>query len=168
MRLACALTALVLLAGCSGHRHDPTPPPLPTDSVSAPPTQDTASPITTPPTAPPSDVIAFPTPQPPDADTRAAYLADLDLADSDIVHGDPDLAVARGIAQCATFHQFPDDLDHQIGIAHERFTSPNHPLGFPIGDTKYIVQTVHKHLCPDYPYPSETPIPDDTGDRPAH
>lgn len=162
-----ALTALVLLAGCGGHHRLPQPPPTATPSIERP--GETPSPTDTAvPTAPPSEVITFPTPWPPDADTRAAYLADLDLVDPDIVHGEPDLAVARGIAQCGTFHQFPDDLDHQIGIAHERFTSPNHPLGFPLGDTKYIVEMVHKHLCPDYPYPSEPPAPQDTGDRPAH
>lgn len=157
--LASALAALALLAGC-GH-HQPQPAPHTTTS-----SLDTPAAVTTSrypiPTAPPTNVVTFPTPAEPDPGTRAAYLADLDLADPDIVHGQPDQAVARGIAQCATFLQFPDDPDRQIGIAHERFTSPGHPNGFPLGDTKYILQTVHKHLCPDYP------APEDTGDRPEH
>ncbi len=159
MRALSALTALTLLAGC-------TAPQQPTTATTET-AQPTPSTVFDPPTGPPSNVVTFPTPPTPDAGTRAAYLADLNLIDPDIVHDDPDQAVQRGVDQCATLQQFPGDLDRQIGIAHERFTSPNHPRGFPLGDTKYIVQTVHKYLCPDYPYPSVPagPSPAETGDR---
>lgn len=171
--LACALTALVLLAGCDNHGDHPSPP-LPTGTLSALPTQNTPSASFTVPTAPPSDVVTFATPPAPDAANRVGYLSALDDVDTDIVHGKPDQAVQRGIDTCGTFQQFPGDLDRLIGLAHERFTSPDHPFGFNIGTTKYILQTVHTWLCPDYPVPAEltptpvTPEPDDTGDRPEH
>jgi len=166
--LVCALAALALLAGCTHGNGPDSPPPLPSARVSIAVTQQPRG------VAPPSNVVTFPTPPAPDDATRAAYLAALDLADTDIVHGKPDTAVNRGIDQCGTFQQFPDDYDRQIGIAHERFTSPDHPFGFNIGTTKYILQMVHKYLCPDYPLPAElvitpvTPSPEDTGDRPVH
>lgn len=88
-------------------------------------------------------------PPSPDPETRTAYLAALDRIDPDIVHGEPDRAVSRGLNQCGSIRQ-GHDRSKLVVLANGRFTSPDHPQGHGSAAAERILDVVHEHLCPDF------------------
>jgi hypothetical protein len=106
------------------------------------------------PSTPPSSAPAAPSvagiPPKPDAATQAAYIADLEAIDPDIVHGKPDKAVSRGRDQCGTVANAPTDQAKLIDFTTQRFTSPDHPNGFGPEVSARILAAVRKHICPTY------------------
>lgn len=85
----------------------------------------------------------------PKAAVRAAYLADLDAIDPDIVHGKDDTAVDRGLNQCSSIKQGLK-RDKLVELANARFSSPDHPDGHGTATAAKILDVVHKRLCPDF------------------
>lgn len=80
---------------------------------------------------------------------RAAYIADLNAIDKDIVHGKPDKAIDRGRNQCSSIKQ-GKDRDKLIEMTNFRFSSPDHPDGHGTAIAEQILDVVHKRLCPDF------------------
>jgi hypothetical protein len=89
-------------------------------------------------------------PPTPNATDWAAYIKALDVIDPDIVHGKEDKAVSRGINTCSGFKRYPDDRTKQVNFTKQRFTSPTHPEGRDTATAEKILDTAHKHICPDY------------------
>ncbi|MGA3562695.1 hypothetical protein [Melissospora conviva] len=89
----------------------------------------------------------------PDAATTAAYVADLDAIDTDIVHGKADKAVSRGRSQCSSIYEFPKDRAKLVDYVEKRFISPDAPGGHGKAKSEKILNVVHKHLCPEFPLP---------------
>ncbi|MDX3629033.1 hypothetical protein PV728_01650 [Streptomyces europaeiscabiei] len=89
-------------------------------------------------------------PPTPNAADWAAYIKALDAIDPDIVHGKEDKAVSRGINTCSGFKRYPDDRTKQVNFTKQRFTSPTHPEGRDTATAEKILDTAHKHICPDY------------------
>lgn len=89
-------------------------------------------------------------PPTPKAADWTAYIKALDAIDPDIVHGKEDKAVSRGINTCSSFKRYPDDRTKQVSITGQRFTSPTHPEGRDTATAEKILDTAHKHICPDY------------------
>lgn len=89
-------------------------------------------------------------PPKPDAATQAAYIADLEAIDPDIVHGKADKAMNRGRDQCSTIAGWPGDEAKWLDLAGKRFISPDHPGGFGPEKSARILAAVRKHLCPTY------------------
>ncbi|MGQ0776311.1 MAG: hypothetical protein ACT4NY_18105 [Pseudonocardiales bacterium] len=87
-------------------------------------------------------------PPKPDAATAAAYVADLEAIDPDIVHGKPDKAVSRGRDQCTSVAEWPDDQAKLVGLVQRRFISPDHPDGFGPEESARILSVVRQYLCP--------------------
>ncbi|MET8853489.1 hypothetical protein [Amycolatopsis sp. NPDC004625] len=75
-------------------------------------------------------------------------MADLEVIDPDIVHGKPDKAVSRGRDQCTSVAQWPDDQAKLVGLAQQRFISPDHPEGFGPEKSTRILAVVRRYLCP--------------------
>lgn len=86
-------------------------------------------------------------PSKPDAATQAAYIADLDAIDPDIVHNRPDTAVSRGRDLCS---KWAPDRAKVVEQARQRFTSPSHPDGYGPAVAGQIADVVHTRLCPSY------------------
>jgi len=91
----------------------------------------------------------------PDSATAAAYVADLDAIDPDIVHGKADKAISRGRDQCSSIYQYPDDRAMLVDYVEKRFTSPDAPGGHGKAKSEKILNVVHTHLCPDFPLPKK-------------
>ncbi|HEX7305359.1 hypothetical protein [Lentzea sp.] len=89
-------------------------------------------------------------PPKPDATTQAAYVAELDAIDPEIVNGNPDRAVSRGRDQCSSVAKTPGDQAKLVELTAQRFTSPNHPSGFGPDASARILAAVRKHICPGY------------------
>lgn len=89
-------------------------------------------------------------PPTPNAANWAAYIKALDAIDPDIVHGKEDKAISRGINACSSIKRYPDDTAQQIKSTGQRFTSPTHPEGRDTATATKILDTAHKHICPDY------------------
>jgi hypothetical protein len=87
-------------------------------------------------------------PPKPDAATAAAYVADLETIDPDIVHGKSDKAVSRGRDQCTCVAEGPDDQAKLVGLVQRRFISPDHPDGFGPEKSARILAVVRQYLCP--------------------
>ncbi|WP_052583841.1 hypothetical protein [Saccharomonospora iraqiensis] len=85
-------------------------------------------------------------PPDPDEDTAAAYIADLEVIDPNIVHGKDEKAIDRGLNQCSSVANGHDETE-LVRITNERFTSPEHPEGFGENIAAQILDTVRTHLC---------------------
>ncbi|MFE9912759.1 hypothetical protein [Streptomyces clavifer] len=81
---------------------------------------------------------------------EAAFVAALDSIDKDIAHGKADKAAGRGRSQCQTIHNWPDDMEKQVDLAAQRFTSPTHPEGRTPETAAKINAAAHAHLCPAF------------------
>jgi hypothetical protein len=91
-------------------------------------------------------------PPKPDAVTQAAYIADLNAIDRDIVgKKDEKTIVDRGRNQCRSIKDFPNDRAKLVDLTNKRFTAPEHPDGFGPAKAAKILDVVHKRLCPTYP-----------------
>ncbi|MFD5827510.1 hypothetical protein [Lentzea sp. NPDC060358] len=129
------LPLLALTSACA------TPPSPGGTTSSAPPTnRGGATPVVQVPGIPPK----------PDAATQAAYVADLDAIDREIVNGNADRAVSRGRDQCMSVAKTPGDQAKLVELTAQRFTSPNHPAGFGPEVSARVLAAVRKHLCPGY------------------
>ena len=89
-------------------------------------------------------------PPEPDQATADAYIAALDAIDPAIDRDDPESAIGRGRDQCSTIKKRPGDRAYQISTTQQRFTSPDHPDGWPAETAEQILDVVHQHLCPSY------------------
>ncbi|MEU4266184.1 hypothetical protein ACYCCF_29975 [Streptomyces argenteolus] len=87
-------------------------------------------------------------PAEPNPAQRQVYLESLNAIDTDIVHGKDDKAVSRGINQCGTVKNSPDDHIKPIKTTNSRFTSPNHPDGHGTITAERILQVVRQSICP--------------------
>ncbi|WP_020608209.1 DUF732 domain-containing protein [Actinokineospora enzanensis] len=87
-------------------------------------------------------------PAKPSAEVAAAFVADLNAIDEDIVHGKPDKAVDRGRNQCRSVRSAPTDEAQLVDLTNKRFSSPHHPNGFGTEVAARILAAVRKHLCP--------------------
>jgi hypothetical protein len=97
-------------------------------------------------TAPGAQATTPRLPPKPDQAIEAAYVADLEAIDPDIVHGKPDKAVNRGRNQCLGIAEWPEDQTRLIDRVQKRFTSPSHPHGFGPNKSAQILAVVRKHL----------------------
>ncbi|MFB6516614.1 hypothetical protein [Streptomyces sp. NPDC056401] len=80
---------------------------------------------------------------------RAGYLAALNKIDPEIVNGQDDKAVSRGLDQCQSMKGEKDPTKRVAG-ANQRFIGPNHPDGFGPVKSALIVAAVQTNLCPTY------------------
>ncbi len=86
-------------------------------------------------------------PPEPDAATVAAYIAELEAIDPDIVHGEPDKAIDRGRNICQSIANGVEG-EQLIASTNMRFISPNHPGGFGQEVAAQIVEHTRSYLCP--------------------
>jgi hypothetical protein len=89
-------------------------------------------------------------PKEPKGDQRQAFLDGLNAIDQDIVHGKEDKAISRGIDTCGIFKRFPGDRAKHIEQTNKRWISANHPDGHGLDTAEKILDTAHKHICPDF------------------
>ncbi|MEW2415518.1 hypothetical protein AB0953_17610 [Streptomyces sp. NPDC046866] len=169
---AVAAVSLLTLAGCgsdpaaSGSRAEsgaaaaaaaPVAPVAPAASV-----EPSAAPSTEPPAAafasapapaatadspggaPPSAAGSPPSPAP---EQRATYLASLDKIDPQIIGGDEEQAVGRGLEQCR-FMAGEHDAGKRLESTAARFTGATHPNGFGPMKNVLILAAVKANLCP--------------------
>ncbi|WP_433719833.1 hypothetical protein ACQP2Y_33445 [Actinoplanes sp. CA-051413] len=131
---------LAALAGCGSA--DPAGPP-----AGGPPPGGSPPPGGPPPGGPPPPGM----PPPPDRATAEAYVADLRQIDAAIV-GDGDIRrlVDRGLNQCASVKEWPDDQAKLVALTNQRFTAPDHPDGFGEATAARILEVVRKRICPAY------------------
>ncbi|MEU3777033.1 hypothetical protein AB0F11_28285 [Streptomyces sp. NPDC032472] len=94
--------------------------------------------------APASPAGLTPAPGP---EQRATYLASLDKIDPEIVGGDEEQAVGRGLEQCR-FMAGEQDAGRRLESAAGRFTGPTHPNGFGPMKNVLILAAVKVNLCP--------------------
>ncbi|WP_166028492.1 hypothetical protein [Streptomyces chilikensis] len=91
-------------------------------------------------------------PPEPDAKARGAYLDALNAIDARIIKpGKEDQAVSRGMNQCRTVKDSPDDTQKLAEAALDRFTVNSRlpEIAIPATGEK-ITAAVRKHLCPDF------------------
>ncbi|MEU6864556.1 hypothetical protein ABZ924_14955 [Streptomyces sp. NPDC046876] len=86
-------------------------------------------------------------PSGPGPEQRATYLASLDKIDPEIVGGDEEQAVGRGLEQCR-FMAGEQDAGKRLESAAGRFTGPTHPNGFGPMKNVLILAAVKVNLCP--------------------
>ncbi|WP_394620115.1 hypothetical protein JNUCC0626_13715 [Lentzea sp. JNUCC 0626] len=79
---------------------------------------------------------------------QAAFVAALDAIDKDIAHGKAEKAYDRGRNQCDSIKNNPNDRAKLLDLTRQRFTSPDHPEGFPPATVEKILDAVKTHLCP--------------------
>lgn len=145
MRPSLTITAVAVLAlaGC-GSPDAATPPPAPATT-----TPDARSSIDTKKIEEllkDSDI-----PPVPDQETAAAYLADLERINQEIVEDrDPTALINRGRDQCTAVKEWPGDEAKWIDLANQRFTSPEHPEGLGEVTAARILKVVRKRICPTY------------------
>lgn len=91
-------------------------------------------------------------PPEPDAKARDAYLDALNAIDARIIKpGKEDQAVSRGINQCRTVKDFPNDTRKLAEAALDRFTVNSRLPEIATPETgEKITAAVRKHLCPDF------------------
>ncbi|MFF1409210.1 hypothetical protein ACFVX6_05325 [Streptomyces sp. NPDC058289] len=140
-----ALTGAGILAltGCGSDSDAPTPDKPSTSTV---PSADPSARPSADPSAARPDSGLPPSPAPAQ---RAAYLAALNKIDPEIVNGNDDKAVSRGLDQCQSMKGEKDPAKRVAG-ANQRFIGPNHPDGFGPVKSALIVATVQANLCPTY------------------
>ena len=88
-------------------------------------------------------------PPEPDAATADAFIKALNAIDTDIVHGKDEKALSRGADTCRMIKDHPERAK-QIEQTNKRWTSPTHPDGHGLATAEKILDTTHKHLCPDF------------------
>ncbi|MBZ6258142.1 hypothetical protein KVH22_21740 [Streptomyces olivaceus] len=88
-------------------------------------------------------------PPEPDAATAAAFVKALNAVDSDIVHGKDEKALSRGADTCRAIKDYPERAK-QVDVTNKRWSSPTHPEGHGLATAEKILDTTHKHLCPDF------------------
>ncbi|MFE9933201.1 DUF732 domain-containing protein [Streptomyces sp. NPDC005533] len=137
-----AAAGLLALTGCSGAV---TSEPKPDDKVSAPPaaSQSSISPDA------PSSAAAAGTPPSPAPEQRMIYLAALNKIDPEIVNGDDEKAISRGLSQCQSMKDEKDPTK-RVESTNRRFIGPNHPDGFGLTKAAFILAAVQTNLCPTY------------------
>ncbi|MEV7559534.1 DUF732 domain-containing protein [Streptomyces sp. NPDC089795] len=138
-----AAAGLLALTGCS---EAVTSEPKPDDKVAASPS---ASQSSLAPEAPSSAAAAAGIPPSPAPDQRAIYLAALNTIDPEIVNGDDDKAVSRGLSQCQSMKDEKDPTK-RVESTNRRFTSPDHPDGFGPSKAAFVLAAVQTNLCPTY------------------
>ncbi|MFD7276676.1 hypothetical protein ACFV80_06375 [Streptomyces sp. NPDC059862] len=91
-------------------------------------------------------------PPKPDAKERDAYLDALNAIDARIIKpGKEDQAVSRGINQCRTVKDFPNNTQKPAEAALDRFTVNSRLPEIATPETgEDITAAVRKHLCPDF------------------
>jgi hypothetical protein len=90
------------------------------------------------------DVVAAP-----DDKTAKKYVAALERIDPEIVEDGTQKLVDRGVDQCGSVQEFPDNQASLISTTNRRFTSPGHPKGFGKAKAKKILAAVRKYVCPE-------------------
>ncbi len=80
---------------------------------------------------------------------RAIYLAALNKIDPEIVGGNDDKAVSRGLNQCQSMKDEKDPTK-RVESTNRRFIGPNHPDGFGPTKAAFILAAVQTNLCPTY------------------
>jgi hypothetical protein len=140
---AIAAAALLTLAGCGSTTDNPPAAPAPVTTPAPGPSIDQQK---------IADLLKDSSiPPAPDAETTAAYLADLERVNPEIVEGSGALSlVNRGRDQCATIKEWPGDEAKWIWWANQRFTSPEHPEGLGEATAARILKVVRKRICPTY------------------
>ncbi|MEU9233925.1 DUF732 domain-containing protein [Streptomyces subrutilus] len=139
-----AAAVLLALTGCSGGDTDHTgtsddgkPQPTPSAPASAPAAGPEAS----------GSAAGLP-PSPAPAQ-RTIYLAALNKIDPEIVGGDDDKAISRGLNQCQSMKDEKDPTK-RVESTNRRFTGPAHPDGFGPTKAAFILAAVQTNLCPAY------------------
>lgn len=139
-----ATAALLALTGCSdadADRAGASDEGKPRPTASAPAPTPTAAPEPA-----PSDAGVPPSPAPAQ---RTLYLAALNSIDPEIVSGEEDKAVSRGLSQCQSMKDEKDPTK-RVESTNRRFTSPGHPDGFGPTKAAFILAAVQTNLCPTY------------------
>lgn len=81
----------------------------------------------------------------------AAFIAELNAIDPDIVgRKDEEALIDRGRNQCSSVHAYPNDQARLVALTNQRFTAPGHPQGFGEAKASRILAAVRKHICPTY------------------
>ncbi|WP_407835620.1 hypothetical protein ACE1OC_02765 [Streptomyces sp. DSM 116496] len=140
-----ALTGAGILAltGCGSDSEAPTSGKPSTSTV---PSADPSARPSADPSAARPDSGLPPSPAPAQ---RASYLAALNKIDPEIVNGQDDKAVSRGLDQCQSMKGEKDPTKRVAG-ANQRFIGPNHPDGFGPVKSALIVAATQANLCPTY------------------
>ncbi|MFI5762489.1 hypothetical protein [Streptomyces sp. NPDC051563] len=141
--LALTGAGILALAGCGSDSETPAPAMPSTSTV---PSADPSGRPGADPTAARPDSGLPPSPAPAQ---RAAYLAALNAIDPEIVNGQDDKAVSRGLDQCQSMKGEKDPTKRVAG-ANQRFIGPNHPNGFGPVKSTLIVAATQTNLCPAY------------------
>ncbi|OII64602.1 hypothetical protein BJP40_19890 [Streptomyces sp. CC53] len=90
-------------------------------------------------------------PPKPDAATRQAFLDALNAIDPRIVDGKDEKAVSRGLNQCSSIKNSPDDKAKLAQLALGRFTVTSRLPEISTPETGAKINDVaHRHLCPDF------------------
>lgn len=84
---------------------------------------------------------------PPGPMAENAFIRELDAIDPQIVHGEREKAIGRGLNQCSSIRAGRDQVD-LVTTTNARFTSPTHPRGFGTDVAVEILRAVRWHLCP--------------------
>jgi len=111
----------------------------------------TSTSISTPSAAPTTGAPAPDTPtkaETGDTAKQEAFANALNAIDEDIVHGKAEKAYDRGRNQCDSIKNNPNDRTKLLDFTRQRFTSPDHPEGFPPATVEKILDAVRTHLCP--------------------
>ncbi|WP_305787332.1 hypothetical protein [Symbioplanes lichenis] len=86
----------------------------------------------------------------PDDKTAEKYVAALKKIDPEIVEDGEQKVVDRGLDQCGSVKEFPDNQASLVSTTNQRFTSAGHPKGFGKTKAKAILKAVRKYICPEY------------------
>ncbi|MEU9165101.1 DUF732 domain-containing protein [Streptomyces sp. NPDC048424] len=101
------------------------------------------------PEAPDSTASAAGIPPSPASEQRVIYLAALNKIDPEIVNGNDDKAISRGLNQCQSMKDEKDPTK-RVESTNKRFIGPNHPDGFGPTKAAFILAAVQTNLCPTY------------------
>ncbi|MER6203749.1 DUF732 domain-containing protein [Streptomyces sp. NPDC001586] len=101
------------------------------------------------PESPGSPASAAGIPPSPAPAQRTIYLAALNKIDPEIVNGNDDKAIARGLSQCQSMKDEKDPTK-RVESTNRRFIGPNHPDGFGPTKAAFILAAVQTNLCPTY------------------
>ncbi|MGP3683370.1 DUF732 domain-containing protein [Streptomyces sp. IBSNAI002] len=80
---------------------------------------------------------------------RTIYLATLNKIDPEIVNGNDEKAISRGLNQCQSMKDEKDPTK-RVESTNRRFIGPNHPEGFGPTKAAFILAAVQTNLCPTY------------------
>ncbi|WP_306204901.1 hypothetical protein [Actinoplanes sp. RD1] len=135
--VAVLVAASIALAGC-GNSAEPATDKAAVEAPAA------AAPVSKA-AAPDEDVLPAP-----DDKTAGKFVAALKRIDPEIVEDGTQQVVDRGLDQCGSVQEFPDNQASLISTTNQRFTSPGHPKGFGKTKAKKILAAVRKYICPEY------------------